>query len=417
MSVKDPTLSIYEWILGMRYRTLCKNSRLFLMPLLSTIHSCYDEDICFFLPVPPVLDHLWFFLVKVLEARERGGEPEDLWAQLRAGERSLAIPGLREGLIHPYMLVCHPFITLDTRVLLDYPGTFYSHVSPLGCLLSGYRMLSKWESETSHTRSHTQLPDPPPDRRELLTLALRRVGRDEEFIRHTVETVAKIYEKITSILQLFERKADEWAMHGGSDNDNNDSSGRGSRHRAAGQTQATRKRFESIGFGLKIQQMGLQDNFQPKGCKKLNEWSSTPHEGMSFFLHNISIGSTPSVISQDGQESSELAEVQGKFASVGDSGPTLCQEIARAWRLAQQDSGAIMAPLEAHVSHRWYVLPSLFTVHRGSFQTVLKHTLPSRIILNFARTIPSISHHDRHRSSPATPLNIKHLAFSPPAVK
>ncbi|KAJ3978283.1 hypothetical protein F5890DRAFT_1479489, partial [Lentinula detonsa] len=268
------------------------------------------------------------FMVKVLEARERGGEPEDLWAQLR--ERSLAIPGLREGLIHPFMLVCHPFITLDTRVLLDYPGTFY--------LLP----------QTSHTRSHTQLPDPPPDRRELLTLALRRVGRDEEFIRHTVETVAKIYEKITSILQLFERKADEWAMHGGSDNDNNDSSGRGSRHREAGQTQATRKRFESIGFGLKIQQMGLQDNFQPKGCKKLNEWSSTPHEGMSFFLHNISIGSTPSVISQDGQESSELAEEQGKFASVGDSGPTLCQEIARAWRLAQQDSGAIMAPLEAH---------------------------------------------------------------------
>ncbi|KAJ3791305.1 hypothetical protein GGU11DRAFT_812757 [Lentinula aff. detonsa] len=30
--VNDNLLTMYEWILGMGYRTLCKNSRLFLMP-------------------------------------------------------------------------------------------------------------------------------------------------------------------------------------------------------------------------------------------------------------------------------------------------------------------------------------------------------------------------------------------------
>ncbi|KAJ3713721.1 hypothetical protein DFJ43DRAFT_1043925 [Lentinula guzmanii] len=74
----NQTAVVVEFILGMAVRTLCINSRLFIMPLLVDVHRMVDAHKIFFLPSKAVIDLLTGYFRQVLELRRKGVESSNV---------------------------------------------------------------------------------------------------------------------------------------------------------------------------------------------------------------------------------------------------------------------------------------------------------------------------------------------------
>ncbi|KAF9068131.1 hypothetical protein BDP27DRAFT_1327666 [Rhodocollybia butyracea] len=205
MKTNNPLFTVYEWILGMDYLSLCKHSRLFLMPLMNSIHCRLDDSL--FVILPRSLSLLGKMMLYFSAVQTRGNNYENMWALIR----NRNFPGLEDvfddGNIYPYFLVPHPFAHDEVREGLAYPGTFYSHTSPFAVLLNAFRTLHVWSTNRNGSRGYNA-PTCPSE--ELLAVALRALSLPEEEVTKILHAVERIYEIIAMLISQLETEGPTW---------------------------------------------------------------------------------------------------------------------------------------------------------------------------------------------------------------
>ncbi|KAJ3733810.1 hypothetical protein DFJ43DRAFT_1223081 [Lentinula guzmanii] len=145
MEPSHDLLTIYEWVLGMTFGSLCKQSRLFLLPVLTDIHACLNGHTCLVLLAQETLECMttYFSLVSVQRARDTQTS-YNRWHYARYVKANGAFAN---GQIYRYFLVPHP--NTDPMILahIHHPIlAFYSHVSPFAFLLNAFHTLAVWSS-------------------------------------------------------------------------------------------------------------------------------------------------------------------------------------------------------------------------------------------------------------------------------
>ncbi|KAJ3720244.1 hypothetical protein DFJ43DRAFT_1159042 [Lentinula guzmanii] len=270
---------MYEWILGMGYRTLCKNSRLFLMPcelyvglpLSSLIPNRFQSSTVFIafstttyaLYSPPI--RLWI--------KYRLTWAWSQWCEFGLTEIYGWCFEEEEGLVYENILVFHPGAPSNIRASFEHSGTFYTHVS----LLHPHRGY-KHPPASAHGQQS--------DRSHLLALALRAIYPSPQ----AEEAICATVQKVDQLDPL-----------------------RGSRHDGDDPGPSTQSKTGAASAPLPV-----------FNARLLARLSKELEEGMSIFLHPISV---PSIWSADCLATGgELAT--DPAASSAAQGPTESQQIA-----------------------------------------------------------------------------------------
>ncbi|KIK62098.1 hypothetical protein GYMLUDRAFT_242803 [Collybiopsis luxurians FD-317 M1] len=332
MVTNNPLFTVYEWILGMDYLTLCKHSRLFLMPLLNSIYCGLDDYLFIILPSRELLERMFLYFNNLHTRRTTSGETqfEDMWASLRNGKLFGFPDDFRDGTIYPLLLVPHPFAHIDVRENLAYPGHFYSHTSPFACLMHAFRTLHIWSTPATAPRGYNE-PNENFDRSKLLATALRALLDDEEEIAQTVSAVNMVYQVIQSLLSRLDKEGSVWLNAKKSPRDDSGSSARRGRDRNAdSKGHGGAKGLDPNHLRSCIEKNGLS-GLEFTGSKSAsNDLMCEPYDGMSFFLHNVALGSVRSDASWEGG-----TVINEPDLHPSSEGPSPAQQIASHWRQAQ----------------------------------------------------------------------------------
>ncbi|KAJ3979847.1 hypothetical protein F5890DRAFT_1558270 [Lentinula detonsa] len=303
---------------------------------------------------------------------------------LRGGAVGGIDNAFEEGLVYENILVFHPGAPSNIRASFEHSGTFYTHVSPFACILAAFRMLKHWSTQLD--QPHRGYEHPPAsahgqqsDRSHLLALTLPAIypsPQAEEAIRATVQKVDQVYNAILALLELLnDQRGTSWIRSGGSRHDGDDPGP--SMRSKTGAASASPPVFNARLLGKAIERAGFTGPFSHNGQQLThNLWASDPEEGMSIFLHPISVAS---IWSADCLATGrELAT--DPAASSAAQGPTKSQQIVSQWHQAQSQLPVMpmantfdsnTSPTHAQLHDP---VPSLI-----SFQTASSHstTLPS----------------------------------------
>ncbi|KAJ4482376.1 hypothetical protein J3R30DRAFT_3402943 [Lentinula aciculospora] len=324
-------ITFYEFILGMKYHSLCIHSRLFLMPLRSELHHSLDSHLFIILPHIDLLKEMRGYFRYVSGLRlEDGSELEDTWTTMRKGSLK-GYENFTDGSIYQCRVIPHPFALCEVWEDLAYPRFFFTHTSPYALLLNAFRTLQVWATRQNGFRGTNALSCSPS---EVLCTALQKLQILETEVSAIVSEVKGIYQTIGILRKTFDaERGKAWLKANKPSKDGSGSPGR--RDRGSKENENSNHQGGAGGaggnpnaFNQRLREHGLQGLEFSGGTRGGSNMSGEPREGMILSLSDVKLGS---VWSADSLGDTLVAAESG----LNDThGPSPAQQIADDWRRA-----------------------------------------------------------------------------------